>query len=180
MAWLRILSRELKAFVLHLRWGNWRTYSTPCLSLILKGKSWNQKIKQKPWIQFSVQLYSRAQWVSERDRRDYFAYHGVTFSNYNNLVCFQFNRLFLVRTFFKSACDFNRTPICKHPSVKTKGKYEHPLYLWLSVEGLPLRNKTHGSFNSGQATICNDCKELPSFTWRKRFFFCDLTERTHP
>lgn len=39
VASLRILNRELKAFVLHLRWGNWRIYSRLCLSLILKGKS---------------------------------------------------------------------------------------------------------------------------------------------
>lgn len=49
VASLRILNRELKALVLHLRWGNWRIYSTACLSLILKGKSWNQTMQQKTW-----------------------------------------------------------------------------------------------------------------------------------
>ena len=41
VASLRTLSRELKAFVLQRRWGNRRIYSRLCLSLILKGKSWD-------------------------------------------------------------------------------------------------------------------------------------------
>lgn len=47
--------------------------------------------------------------------------------------------------------------------------------LWLEMN----RN-AYGSFRSELAIICNDCKELPSFTWRKRFFFWGRTERTHP
>jgi len=39
VASLRILSRELKAFVRHLRWGNCLVYSREWRSLILKGKS---------------------------------------------------------------------------------------------------------------------------------------------
>lgn len=47
VASLRTLSRELKAFVLQRRWGNCRIYSRLCLSLILKGKSWDQKKKKQ-------------------------------------------------------------------------------------------------------------------------------------
>lgn len=42
-----------------------------------------------------------------------------------------------------------------------------------------IRN-AYGSSRSELAIICKDCKELPSFTWRKRFFFWGRTERTHP
>lgn len=38
----------------------------------------------------------------------------------------------------------------------------------------------YGSFSSGLATICSDCRQLPSLTSTNKFAFCDLTERTQP
>lgn len=57
-----------------------------------------------------------------------------------------------------------------------------PLHLNRHGGGLctGMNGNAYGSFRSELAIICNDCKELPSFTWRKRFFFWGRTERTHP
>lgn len=47
--------------------------------------------------------------------RRVFPYHRVTFTNYMDLVCFQFNWLFLVQTLLKNTSDFNSTTISEQP-----------------------------------------------------------------
>lgn len=183
VASLRILNRELKVLVLHLRWGNWRVYSTACLSLILKGKSWNQTMKQKTWpyIFYKVRIKTHIAMdpLHFGARYDYFPYQSVTFSDNMDFVCFQFNWLLLVGTLLQDTSDFNSTAKCEQAYLKTTKGCE----LSWGAPDLNLRNghvTTYGSFRSELAIICNDCKELPSFTWRKRFFFWGRTERTHP
>lgn len=43
-------------------------------------------------------------------RGDHCPHHRVTFPNYMDLFCFQFNKLLLVWTFLKSARDLDSTP----------------------------------------------------------------------
>lgn len=116
------------------------------------------------------------------------AYHRVTFSNNTDFVCFQFNWLLLMGTLLQETSDFNSTTKRKQPLNNSNNNNKLsdimglPLHLHWHGEGLCTRinRNAYGSFRSELAIICKDCKELPSFTWRKIFFFWDRTERTHP
>lgn len=96
-------------------------------------------------------------------RYDYFPYQRVTFSDNADVVCFQFNWLLLVGTLLQETSDFNSTAKCEQPYLRTTKGCE----LFWGGPDLNLRNEhvnTYGSFRSELAIICNDCKELPSFT----------------
>lgn len=117
----------------------------------------------------------------------YFPYHRITFSNNTDFVCFQFNWLLLMGTLLQETSDFHSTTKREQPFFFENNKKMSVmlgLALHLNRHGgglwLEMNRNAYGSFRSELAIICNDCKELPSFTWRKRFFFWGRTERTHP
>lgn len=114
VASLRILNRELKTLVLHLRWGNWRMYSKPCLSLILKGKSWDNNVKNLQLHFDQIHIEWRVIYTLEQ-KCDCFPYHRITFSNNTDCVCFQFNWLFLMGTLLQETSDFNSTTKREQP-----------------------------------------------------------------
>lgn len=131
VASLRILKRELKTFVLHLRWGNWRIYSSPCLSLILKGKSWNKNNNNWQELPFlyndNIKGYDIGEVQFEhsyycKQNGNYCPYHRVTLSNYMDMFCLQFNWLISMWTFLEDTCDFNSTTKCEQPLFEGGGK----------------------------------------------------------
>lgn len=145
--------------------------------------------REEPSIAFSPNTYRMKSYLDFGAKRDCFPYHRIAFSNNTDCVCFQFNWLFLMGTLLQETSDFNSTTKREQPfffffenNKKLSVMLGHPLHLnphggW-SCTGM-IRN-AYGSSRSELAIICNDCKELPSFTWRKRFFFWGRTERTHP
>lgn len=189
VASLRILNRELKTLVLHLRWGNWRIYSTLCLSLILKGKSWNQRTKKEKKINkvrlktgnthlnigAKCKYFSIPQGYILRQRRfcllpvQPIAFGGDFASGIQWLQ--QRNQMWATLLESKQQ---------KKKVVSYDGTPFTPESTWRRLMYRNEHRNTYGSLRSELAIICNDCKELPSFTWRKRFFFWGRTERTHP
>lgn len=60
-------------------------------------------------------------------------YNRFALSNNTDLLCFQFNLLFLMRTLLQNSRDFSSAAKCEQPQVEEKGKSANQSLFFTSV-----------------------------------------------